>query len=92
MADSLYSPSSKARTTLTSVDGAGRVVAMKSVPGALNYTDTLHLLTYWYDALGRRVLSADSLSTLARPVERLFYDGAMVKVRGEVCWGCHLGR
>jgi RHS repeat-associated protein len=86
LADSLYNNAQKARTTLTNVDGAGRIVAMQAVPGPLNTADTVHVWTYWYDALGRRVLVADSLPTLSRPVERLFYDGAMVVLRGEDYW------
>ena len=72
-----------ARTTRTNIDGAGRVVAMKLFPGTGVSNDSMHLWTYWYDPLGRRILAADSVPTLAQPVKRFFYDGDNVVLVGD---------
>ncbi len=83
--DSVHFP----RQTLTNYDGAGRTAEMKLV--ALNGdapAGSNHWWTYWYDALGRRVLEADSTSTLGSgaEIQRFIYDGANVLLSGGNWW------
>lgn len=76
----------RGRNIDTRVDGAGRIVSMRFQPTWGNTMDTLHLWTYWYDALGRRIAVADSTPSLSGPLTRIFYDGDNMVLRGEDYW------
>jgi len=78
--------------TLTSYDGAGRPAGMRKYPyagidpGCYQAQVQPHWWTYWYDALGRRVVVADSDAALSKPLQRFFYDGDDVLISTAAFW------